>query len=885
MYKKISDYGIIGNLYTVALVGLDGSIDWLCLPHIDSPSVFAALLDNGRGGRFRIAPDGEWDSTAHYMPGTNILVTRFRTRTGQMSVTDFMPVPEDGEEEGWFLYRLLEGDRGTVDVTVEFSPKFDYARAEPAFEKVSAGCYTASGAGYGIRLDCTGGIEADKAGNRITSRLRISGGSSVWFRLGYGEGQVPVMDSSMCHGMLERTAEFWKGWLRKSETGRTLDLGRYGDMVERSALVLKLLYFRPTGAIAAAATTSLPEEIGGVRNWDYRYTWVRDTSFTLQALFNLGHLSETEGYLGWVNRLMSGNDAGRLRIMYGIRGDECLPEVELDHLEGYKGSRPVRVGNAAAGQRQMDIYGELMDAALKLSDYVGKIDSGTWPMLKSICDHVTGHWREKDSGIWEVRGGPYHFVYSKVMCWVALDRGLTIAHRYGFPSDTGKWERVRDEIREEVLEKGFDERRQAFVQHYETGTLDASNLLLPVLGFLPYNDPRVISNLEATERELGHEGFLNRYAIEGENGDGIEGGEGTFLICTFWLVDNLIALGRLDEAETLLDRLEGVANHLGLFSEEYDVSFNEALGNFPQAFTHIGYINSVTALRRAREAGAAEHAGHTGTVRSGSVVLNDGDSSLHLPPSELAASLKNSMNILRGAFFDTRLGRVAYERMKRSEAYRDYVKLSYALGHMDPGELRDRMERIAFWINLYNVIVIHGVIETDVRDSVKEVRNFFRRVQYRIGRMRFSPDDIEHGVLRGNRRPPGSLLRRFGDGDERLGLRVDPIEPRIHFALVCASSSCPPIGVYTEEGLDRELDVAAGTFLNSGGMAVDRDRGRVRLSRVFKWYGGDFGGSKAERLRALARHLYSEEDRKFVDENARGLRVSYLDYDWRLNRY
>ncbi|HDZ84537.1 MAG TPA: glycoside hydrolase family 15 protein, partial [Nitrospirae bacterium] len=281
------------------------------------------------------------------------------------------------------------------------------------------------------------------------------------------------------------------------------------DLIRRKQ---KGLYYEPSGAIAAAATTSLPEEVGGVRNWDYRYTWVRDASFTLQALFNLGHLSETEGYLRWIERLLSEHGAARMQIMYGLRGEENLPEEELSHLDGYKGSRPVRIGNEAAKQRQLDIYGELLDSALKLSRYVGKVDSEIWPFLRGICNHVVDHWKDRDSGIWEVRGGPFHFVYSKVMCWVALDRGIIIAKRYGFPADIKKWERTRDKIKEEVLEKGWNEKKQAFVQHYDTDALDSSNLLLPVLGFLPFDDQRVVSTVEAIRRELDHEGFLYRYA-------------------------------------------------------------------------------------------------------------------------------------------------------------------------------------------------------------------------------------------------------------------------------------------------------------------------------------------------------------------------------------
>lgn len=535
-----------------------------------------------------------------------------------------------------------------------------------------------------------------------------------------------------------------------------------------------------------------------------------------------------------------------------------------------------------AWQRQLDIYGELMDAALKLSDYVGKIDSKIWPFLRGICDYVIEHWRDRDSGIWEIRGGLYQFVYSKVMCWLALDRGITIARRYGFPADLKKWEKIRSEIKEEVLKKGWNDKKQAFVQHYETDALDSSNLLLPILGFLPFSDPRIVSTIEATRRELSHDGFLYRYVGD----DGLSGGEGTFLLCTFWLIDNLIALGRIEEAENLIRRTEGTANHLGLFSEEYDVIWKEALGNFPQAFTHIGYINSVIALCQAKGKTVKETKEEPkGILLADKIVLNDGEPCQDIPTKDIAVKLKGAMNVLRGAFFDTQRGRVAYERMRNSKAYTEYLELSHSLRNMDLHELKTREEQIAFWINLYNVIVIHGVVELGIRDSVKEVRNFFRRIQYQIGDMFFSPDDIEHGILRGNRRPPSSILRLFRGEDRRLRFIIEPIDPRIHFALVCASASCPPIDFYTAENLDEGLNIAGKTFLNTGGAKLDRKRDRVSLSRIFNWYSGDFGKTQSDRLRFIASFLYEEDDRRFLLENAENIKVDYQDYDWRLNRY
>jgi GH15 family glucan-1,4-alpha-glucosidase len=909
LYKRISDYGVIGDLRTVALVGLDGSIDWLCLPQIDSSPIFCALLDDAKGGSFSISPETEWDSTAHYESETNILCTRFRTRTGVATVTDFMTVPLCGEEEreslGSVLYRRVEVEKGRVAMRVEFAPTFDYARHTVRLEGTGCGLLVRDG-DLALALTTTRPLTVE--GPQAGAVWEMGEGERVWLRLGplprdpragepgCSEGHCPLpecVDAQEAERVLEETRSYWRGWLATAETGRSLDTGLCSHMVNRSALVLKLLYYNPTGAIAAAATTSLPEEIGGTRNWDYRFTWLRDASFTLRALFEMGHLSETEGYLRWIEGVISRKGgAEAMRIMYGLRGEEDLEEVELTHLDGYKGSRPVRVGNGAADQKQLDIYGSILDAALGLADYVGKIDATLWPFLRGVCDYVATHWQDRDNGIWEVRGGPYHFVYSKVMCWVALDRGMTIADRYGFPADKKNWQGVMEAIRAQVLDKGFNREKQAFVQHYETDALDATALLIPALGFLPFDDPRVLSTMEAVQRELGRDGFLYRYRTE----DGIEGGEGAFLLCTFWLADCFSALGRTQEATALLRSMEHAANHLGLFSEEYDPEWRESLGNFPQAFTHIGYINSAVRLIRAEESARAEEQplpqfqplareeSLLSMLLSPAIRLNQGEPERVMPPGETARLLKQSMNQLRGAFFDTKAGRVAYERMGRSDLFREFTDLSRNLQRFDPATLQSREERTAFWINVYNVMVIHGVIELGVRDSIKEVRNFLGRVTYVVGGNTFSAEEVEHGILRANSRPPNALFRPFSRDDARLDLAISPVDPRVHFALVCASTSCPPIEVYTPERLDEELDMAAKSFLNGGGIEVDRSRRTVSLSRIFSWYADDFGETMAERLHFAAGYLYDEADREYLMHEAGTVVVLFQEYDWRLNR-
>lgn len=886
-YKRIADYGVIGNSQTVALVGNDGSIDWLCLPYVDSPSVFGALLDSRNGGRFMIAPRTPYDSIAAYLPGTNILTTTFRTPSGRLQLLDFMPADDLAEPpdpvKTQKIFRCLEVTAGDVEVLLQFEPRFDYARVTTELVLLKDSVLARSGSQQLRLLASRGGFRVD--GGRAEGAWHLTSGEKVWFLLVYGDESPEALTPEVVAESLEKTKRYWHGWLARSETGQDFDFGPFREMIERSSLVLKLLQFAPTGAISAAPTTSLPEEIGGERNWDYRFSWIRDASLTVEALFNIGHLSEMESYLRWLEIIFRENGAD-LRVMYGLRGETDLPEKELPHLDGYKGSRPVRVGNGAYGQKQLDIYGEVMDAALRLSNYVGKIGLSMWPFFQSVCDTVVESWHEKDSGIWEVRGGPYHFVFSKVMCWVALDRGLIIARRYGFPANLDRWEACREDIRREVLDRGWNEKEKAFVQHYDTDTLDASLLLLPFYGFLPYDDPRMLSTVDAVQKELTEDGFVYRY----RTADGLAGGEGTFLVCTFWLVDTLVGQNRLEEATILLLRLEKTANDLGLFAEEYDPRWRELLGNFPQAFSHIGYINSVFALCRARKAAGRSTVEPTLPETAARkilfmqrLLLNTGEPEGG-PAEGIANELKHLMNVLRGIFFRTAEGRVAYEEMADSSVYRRYVECSRHLQRFDPRLLRSREERMAFWINLFNVMVIHGVIELGIRDSVREVPRFFRRICYLIGGLKFSADDIEHGILRGNHRFPHSLLHPFGQQDPRRSRLIEPMDPRIHFALVCASSSCPPIEIYSAETLDEDLEVSGKTFLNSGGVRIDRETCAIWLPKVFDWYGEDFGRTEEERLLFIAPYLYRNEDRQYLERNAGRFRVKYDPYDWRLNR-
>jgi GH15 family glucan-1,4-alpha-glucosidase len=603
-YQPIENYGIIGNLRTAALVGMDGSIDWLCMPHFDSPSVFAAILDDRKGGRFRISPAIEHSRRKQfYWPDTAILVTRFLYEDGVGEIEDYMPVGGAGATE--MLIRRVRVVRGRVPFRLECRPAFDYARATHEVHAEHGGVRF-EGPGMSLALAATTPLRREGAG--VVADFTLSEGERAVFvlrLLGADEraGQCPGEDEA--EELFRATVQYWRRWLSKCTYA-----GRWRETVYRSAITLKLLSFEPTGAIVAAPTCSLPEAIGGERNWDYRYTWIRDAAFTVYGLLRIGFTEEAARFRGWLKdrwQEPDGHGTGPLQLMYGIDGRTELAEVVLDHLEGYRGSGPVRIGNAAHRQLQLDIYGELMDAVYLHNKYVEPVGYDSWVRLRQLVDWLCENWRREDEGIWEVRGGRRHFVYSKFMSWVALDRAIRLADKRAFPADRERWLRVRDEIYEEVMTKGWDPRRNAFVQAYGSDHLDASSLLMPLVFFMAPTDPRMRSTVDAIRRPiaeggLGADGLVYRYD-PAATPDGLPGREGTFNMCSFWLVEALTRAGRtdparLDDARLLFEQMLGYANHLGLYGEQTGNS-GETLGNFPQAFTHLALISAAFNLDRA----------------------------------------------------------------------------------------------------------------------------------------------------------------------------------------------------------------------------------------------------------------------------------------------
>jgi len=588
---RIEDYGLIGDLQTAALVGRNGSIDWLCFPRFDSGACFAALLGDEDDGRWLLAPAGEVQSVERrYRDRTLVHELDFHTSEGSVRVIDFMP-PRGIDPD---VVRIVEGLTGEVRMRMQLVIRFDYGWIVPWVRRAADGTRIAVAGPDALALRAP--VELYGENFTTVAEFTVRAGERVPFTLtwfpSHHEAPAPIDHEQA----LEETCDFWREW-----TGTCTYNGRWKEPVVRSLMVLKALTYAPTGGIVAAPTTSLPEKLGGVRNWDYRYCWLRDATFALDALVDHGYIDEARAWRTWLLRAVAGNPDD-LQIMYGPAGERRLLELELDWLPGYEQSRPVRIGNGASKQFQLDVYGEVLDVLHQARIRKLERDEDSWALQRRLLENLEARWREPDEGIWEVRGPRRHFTHSKVMAWVAFDRGIKAVEDFSHDGPVERWRELRAEVHAEVLERGFDRRLNSFVQSYDSNRLDASLLTIPIVGFLPPEDPRIRGTLEAIRRELYHDGFVQRYSHDADGTAGVDGlppGEGAFFLCTFWFIDNLALLGDLDEASALFERMVALRNDLGLLSEEYDVELGRFCGNFPQAFSHIGLINTATILEAA----------------------------------------------------------------------------------------------------------------------------------------------------------------------------------------------------------------------------------------------------------------------------------------------
>ena len=614
-YPNISDHGLIGDLQTAALVTTDGAINWFCCPRFDSPSVFASLLDADKGGSFKISPEREDYVTKQlYLPDTAVLITRFMTPDGVGELHDFMPIAGKRVTDRHRIVRQLKVVRGTMRFVVDLRPGFDYARARHTVGVTADGAsftpVVQGGQVAGLTLHVAGSSASSLEEQGIEMRATDGGGLRITRTLSAGQTWGVILESNGgaprrlhpddMQRLQSETVEFWRTWL----SGATYR-GRWREMVVRSALTLKLMTYAPTGGIVAAPTAALPELTGGERNWDYRYTWIRDGSFSIYALLGLGFTEEAAAFSDWLRDRaaeQAGGDSGPMKIMYRVDGSSDLTEVTLDHFEGWRGSRPVRIGNGAAGQLQLDIYGEMMDAML-LADQRG-VQTGhqSWLEIASLIDWLCEHWDQPDEGIWETRGGRRDFVYGRVQSWVALDRAIRMAVNRARPADLGRWRTERNAIYNQVFEKGWNPQIGGFTQYYGSEVLDSSLLMMPQQGFIAPRDPMWLSTLRAIDRELVSDSLVYRYNPSASP-DGLAGNEGTFSLCTFWYVDTLARTGRLNDATLTFEKMHTYANHLGLFSEEIGAT-GEQLGNFPQAFSHLALITAAVNLDHQLDHGA-----------------------------------------------------------------------------------------------------------------------------------------------------------------------------------------------------------------------------------------------------------------------------------------
>lgn len=862
-HSPLSEYGAVGNGRGLALVSRTGSVDWMCVPRLDSPAVFAALLDDRSGGRFAIRPDRDFDAASAYRPGTNLLETRFRVRTGEARLTDFMPdgpdVRERPENAGR-LIRRVRGEAGEVRLRIVCDVRFDYGRRPARWERRDNRCWRLVSRDRHLLLTASRPLFWEDR----TARLRVRAGETVWLVLDWGGESVP--DEAALEGLLDSAERYWRGWRSEGGAGRLPPGGFWRDALDRSALALRLLQYRPAGAVAAGGTAALPVAPGGGDNRDDRVASIHEAADTLTALSALGRRREADAFVDWVRGVLRAADAGGPEDIQRLdRPRPPAGERIARHLAGYKGAEPVRLGRNPGEASALEISGEVLDLFFAFSRRGGEIGSGDWTRLRPLVDRAAATWRRPDSGRAEpsVRPG----IHARLMAWVALDRGIRIALRNGFRADLARWRNERAAVRQDILRRGVSRRTGAFRTDDETGGTDDGVLRIPLVGFLPATDRRVAATLRELDADrLREDGFLLPFF--------------RYLRCR-------ILQGRLDEVAEGLRRVREFSGPSGLLGERYDPVFREIGGNLPRASAHAACALATLEYLAARNAPPPPPS-PLWSRRAARLFRPARLSPPRRPrreavPADPNRALRDVLRRLADHFYDAHEQRVDYAGIRSSAVFDRMRDCVADLRGFDPETLGTDAERIAFWINLFNLLTIHAVVALGVRDSVREIPFFFRRATYVVGGRSYRLGDIEHGVLRGNRRPPFRPSRPFGPADPRLRTLPETPDPRTIFGLVRAARTGPPLGVYAADTLGRRLDASARVFLNGTSRLDMRDR-TLWVSELFKRRRSDIGARDADLVRFVARFWYRTDPADWLVSEADRIAIRYFPFDWRLNR-
>lgn len=869
--KKIGDYGVIGNGAAAALVGRDGAIDWLCLPQIDSESVFAALLDPQRGGAFTVEPPGrwqeDWDTAQSYIEGTNVLRTRFRTRGGEVELTDFMPIGSSSENTIPYLVRRITGIHGDTRLRITVSARLRYARVAVTWQQQTACAWSLHGddGTYSITTSSPVHWHEDQ------TSVAIGAGETFWIAFGAEQQRSTTAD---IEAHLNTTIDYWRRWISHRHPDDRRAHSTWRQQLVRSDLLLALLQSPATGAIYSAITASIPRTLYGMRACDGRYEDVFACALYVEALLGFGHVDAAQQYLlHAIARLPSPRT-----LLHAPRS------VALDHLSGYRGT-PAAVQSEAVAQCDYTTVGFLLDAALLLSRHGVPIERSLWEQLQPLVDFAAQTWPHPDLGYATSSLGPRHFTLSKLLWWMALDRGVKLAQRYGYPGDVDWWKEQRQAVRDTIITQSYRADKGLFAMHPDSDEIDPALLLLPITGFLPADDPRVKRTLAAIELVVRGAQESNRSSEEVD----VAVEPHFHNLFPYWHVNCLILQQRFDDAEERLRLLHTTSNHLGLFGEHFDGLFREINGNFPAGRVHAAYavtvmnfFNGLNRLQRSEPPAPERRLGMVFRSHLLNPVSDQTNGSALSPSHDADQMLQQALNELRREFYDAHEQTLEYARIRGTQSYQRFRDAITALREFDPLVLESDAHRLVFWLNVFNAAVIHGIVELGLTRSVRDVPLFFDRIQYKIGRFLFTPSDIEHGILRANAPPPGKRRNKFIQKDPRCRLGPGSCDLRVHFAMFRGTRSAPYLDVYILDRLESMLNDAARVSVNAAAQVVKKKR-TLLLPEQIAWYRQDFPQENTQFVSYLSRFFNDPEVVEWLGENAHRVNIEYQSFDWRLN--